>query len=91
VGIGHRATGFGRFAGKLLVGNFADGRINAFDPFSGSFLGQLRDDHGRRITIDGLWGLRVGNAATGGPATVLFGAGPDGETHGLLGALNPAP
>jgi uncharacterized protein (TIGR03118 family) len=82
---------FGRFAGDLLVGNFGDGRISVFDSLSGAFLGQLRDEHGRRITIDGLWGLRVGTAASGGPNTVLFSAGPNGEANGLLGALNPAP
>lgn len=83
-------NGFGRISGKLLVGDFGDGRINVFDPFSGRFLGQLRGEHGRPITIDGLWGLQAGTAATGGPSTVLFSAGPNGEQDGLLGSINPA-
>ena len=81
-------AGFGRLAGKLLVGNFGDGRINVFDALTGGFRGQLRDEHRRPITIDGLWGLLPGNGATGGPASVLFSAGPDDEANGLLGALD---
>jgi uncharacterized protein (TIGR03118 family) len=82
------ATGFGRFSAKLLVGNFGDGRINVFDPFSGRFLGQLQGEHGRPITIDGLWALKPGTASTGGTSTVLFSAGLNGEQDGLLGSIN---
>jgi uncharacterized protein (TIGR03118 family) len=82
---------FGRFAGKLLVGDFGDGRINVFDPFAPQrFLGQLRDEHHRAISIDGLWALRVGTATTGGTGTVLFTAGINSEQDGLLGSINPA-
>ena len=80
--------GFGRFAGKLLAGNFGDGRINVFDPFTGAFLGQLRGERGGPIIIDGLWGLIVGNPTVGGPNTVLFSAGINDEANGLVGALN---
>jgi len=82
-------AGFGRFAGKLLVGNFGDGRINVLDALSGAFKGQLRDDHRQPIVIDGLWGLLVGNGATGGPGSVLFSAGLNDEADGLLGTLTP--
>ena len=51
---------FGNFSNALLVGNFGDGRINAFDAASGAFLGQLTDRRGNPITIDGLWGLDFG-------------------------------
>jgi uncharacterized protein (TIGR03118 family) len=81
---------FGDFAGKLLVGDFGDGRINVFDPFSGRFLAQLRNEAHRPIAIDGLWGLKVGTAATAGTGTVLFSAGINGEADGLLGALTAA-
>jgi uncharacterized protein (TIGR03118 family) len=82
---------FGPFAGKLLVGNFGDGRISVFDPFRPQhFLGQLRDEHHRAIAIDGLWALRVGTAGTGGTGTVLFTAGINDEQDGLLGSINPA-
>src|SRR5262249_4604719 len=60
----------------LLVGNFGDGRINAFDASTGGLLGQLKDSDGEPIQIDGLWGLKVGNGGTGGNAnTVYFTAG----------------
>ncbi|HEY0487580.1 MAG TPA: TIGR03118 family protein [Mycobacteriales bacterium] len=80
-------AGFGRFSGALLVGNFGDGRINAFDRRSGAFLGSLRDERGRILRIDGLWALQPGTASTGGTRSVLFSAGPAGESHGLLGLL----
>ncbi len=58
-GVAQAPQGFGAASGALLIGNFGDGRINAFDPVSGRFLGSLRSSHGRRIDIDGLWALRV--------------------------------
>jgi len=78
---------FGQFSGDLLVGNFGDGRIHAFDPESGEVLGILRGTSGKPLAIDGLWGLIVGNTAAGGPDSVWFSAGPDDESHGLLGVL----
>jgi uncharacterized protein (TIGR03118 family) len=78
---------FGQFAGDLLIGNFGDGRIHAFNPNTGAVLGILRGTSGKPLAIDGLWGLLVGDAAAGGPDAVWFSAGPDGESHGLLGVL----
>jgi uncharacterized protein (TIGR03118 family) len=78
---------FGAFSGDLLVGNFGDGRIHAFDPRTGRLLGTLRSAHGQPIVIDGLWGLLIGDAVAGGPDAVWFSAGPDGEAHGLLGTI----
>jgi uncharacterized protein (TIGR03118 family) len=82
--------GFGPFSGKLLVGNFGNGRIHAYSLFSGRFDGTLRTEHHKPITIDGLWALQVGTATTGGTGTLLFSAGLNGEADGLVGALNPA-
>ena len=84
------ASGFGRFSGALLVGNFGDGRINAYDPSDGAFLGRLRHEDGSPIEIEGLWALRFGNGVTGTPTTLLFTAGIDDEAHGLFGAIEPA-
>jgi uncharacterized protein (TIGR03118 family) len=84
------ASGFGRFSGALLVGNFGDGRINAYDPSTGEFLGRLRHEDGSPIEIEGLWALRFGNGVTGNPTTLLFTAGIDDEAHGLFGAIEPA-
>jgi uncharacterized protein (TIGR03118 family) len=73
----------------LLVGNFGNGFIHAFDASTGSQLGRLDDPDGQPIHIDGLWALKVGNGAAGGDQnTVYFTAGPFGESHGLFGSLS---
>jgi uncharacterized protein (TIGR03118 family) len=75
----------------LLVGNFGDGLIHAFDAASGSALGTLNDPDGEPIQVDGLWALQVGNGGKGGVASaVYFTAGPFGESHGLFGSLTTA-
>jgi uncharacterized protein (TIGR03118 family) len=78
---------FGKFGGALLVGNFGDGHINAYDPTTGRHLGELRQEHGRPIVIDGLWALSFGNGNAAKTGELLFSAGPDSETHGLLGKI----
>ena len=83
--------GFGPFGGKLLVGNFGNGRIHAYGLFSGRPDGTLRTKHHKPITIDGLWALQFGTATTGGTGTLLFSAGLNDEADGLVGAINPAP
>jgi uncharacterized protein (TIGR03118 family) len=86
-------AGFGDFSGDLLVGNFGDGRINAFDPTTGTYLGTLSQSPDHPLEIDGLWGLKFGNGGNGGSTTTLYyAAGPDDETHGLFGKItaNPA-
>ena len=80
---------FGTFAGDLLVGNFGDGRIHAFDPRTGRLDGTLRDGHHRELVIDGLWGLIQGDPVAGGADSLWFSAGPADESHGLLGMLQP--
>jgi uncharacterized protein (TIGR03118 family) len=95
---------FGAFGGALLIGNFGDGAINAFDPVSGMLLGALQDGKGATLHISGLWGLTFGNGSQATPAAVPAGgstdtlyfaagiAGPDAvEDHGLLGTIQPAP
>ncbi len=75
----------------LLVGNFGDGLIHAYDANTGKFLTTLKDPDGEPVQIDGLWGLRVGNGGQGGDAnTVYFTAGLDHEAHGLFGSLATA-
>ncbi len=80
---------FGKYAGALLVGNFGDGKIGAYTD-GGEYLGFLRDRDNDVIAIDGLWALLPGTANSGGTDAVWFSAGPDEETHGLLGVLRPA-
>lgn len=81
-------AGFGDFANALLVGNFGDGRIHAFDPNTGKELGTLGASPMHPLVIEGLWGLAFGNGRTAGDAnTLYFAAGPGGETHGLFGKV----
>jgi len=92
-GIALAPDDFGRFSNKLLIGNFGNGHINAFDLGSGKNVGELHGPHGA-IVIDGLWGLDFGNGSVAfkTPAnTLYFTAGPDAETHGLFGRLDVLP
>jgi uncharacterized protein (TIGR03118 family) len=87
-------SGFGSFSGDLLVGNFGDGLINAFDPANGMFAGTLDGPNGDPLTNQGLWGLHFGNGAFGQNLdTLYFTAGIPGggsvEDHGLFGAIDP--
>jgi uncharacterized protein (TIGR03118 family) len=89
--------GFGRFGGDLLVGNFGDGRINAYRRGAAgwAFDGTLRDARGRPVVVDGLWGLAFGNGRLAGPRdTLFFSSGPhewrgatEQSVHGLLGSI----
>lgn len=91
-GIAFAPDGFGDYSGKLLVGNFGDGTIVAFDPATHKAIDYLRDEQGHVISINGLWGLQFGNGASLGQADALyFAAGPKGETEGLFGRLVAAP
>lgn len=78
---------FGGLGRDLLVGNFGDGAINAYNPRSGHFEGRLVNEDGNPIQIDGLWALRFGNGTFGTPNGLLFTAGIADEEHGLLGEI----
>jgi uncharacterized protein (TIGR03118 family) len=81
---------FGAFGGDILVGNFGDGRIHAYDPTTGAFEGELSRPGGGPVVIDGLWGLRFAPATPGaGPNTAFFTAGLNHEADGLFGTLVP--
>jgi uncharacterized protein (TIGR03118 family) len=87
-GVAMAPASFGQFGGALLVGNFGDGWINAFDPVSGKYLGALRDAAGKAIHTDGLWGISFGNGVAGQASNALyFAAGPAGESHGVYGVI----
>jgi uncharacterized protein (TIGR03118 family) len=92
-GLALAPSSFGPFSGDLLVGNFGNGRISAYERgLRGDkwvFRGQLRrGDDGNLIAIDGLWAIAFGNGSAAGPTTSLyFAAGPDGEAHGLFGSI----
>lgn len=85
-------AGFGKFSNRLLVGNFGDGRINAYDLATGEFVGRLKGTDHRPIQIDGLWGIAFGNGFLSQPVnTLFFAAGPGDEQHGLYGRIDLAP
>lgn len=81
-------AGFGPFAGAILVGNFGDGKIGAYNAATGAFIDFLRDANGAIIAIDGLWGLQFGPTSTS--TTLYFASGPGDEAHGLVGTITPA-
>ena len=94
-GVALAPSDFGRFSGCLIVGNFGDGRINAFcqNPSGkGAYhpSGALKQGQ-KPLVIDGLWGIGFGNNAAAGPSNVLyFAAGPDDETNGYFGKIEAA-
>ena len=89
-GVALAPAGFGTFSNALLVGNFGDGKINAYNPATGDFLGTLGKADGTPIVIDGLWGIAFGNGinATQPTTTLFFASGPADETHGLYGRID---
>lgn len=89
---------FGDFSNTLLVGNFGDGRINAFDLTSGQSVGRLTYKDGSPVALEGLWALAFGNGRTGGDANTLYftaavSGGPSGQKgdHGVFGSITVAP
>jgi uncharacterized protein (TIGR03118 family) len=79
---------FGQFGNALLVGNVADGHINAYNPHTGAFRGQLDGANGNPISIPGLWSLKFGNDGLAGSSdTLFFTAGINGYADGLFGSL----
>jgi len=92
-GLAMAPANFGQFSNTLLVANnVPDGRINAFDPTSGAFLGTLRDANGQAIVIDQLWAIQFGNGGNGGkPNELFFTAGPNNYAKGLFGKITANP
>ncbi len=81
-------AGFGRFAGDLLVGNFGDGTIDAFDPGTGAFVAAMTNPDGSTFRQAGIWGMSFGNGFANQPAgTLFFAAGPT-PTTGVYGRVD---
>jgi len=88
-GVARASFAFGRFSGDILIGNFGDGQINAFDS-DGNFLGTLKDSKGKPVVIEGLWTLTLGGGRNSSSDTLYFTAGINGEADGLFGTITPA-
>lgn len=92
-GVTMAPAGFGQFGGDLLVGNFGDGTINAFDPVTGAFLGTLSDVNGTAIVNSDLWSLqfRSSSQSTFDSNTLFFTAGINNQADGLFGEIQVTP
>jgi uncharacterized protein (TIGR03118 family) len=90
-GVARASFTFGEFSGDILVGNFGDGTINAYDPATGNFRGTVRDVNNKPLVIDGLWTLTLGGGKNSNPNTLYLTAGPNGEADGLFGTITPIP
>ena len=93
-GLAMAPASFGKFANDMLVGNFGDGVINAFDPATGHWLGTVSGPNGRPLANDGLWALTFGGAlnsenTVSSPGTLFFSAGLNDEADGLFGRIDP--
>jgi uncharacterized protein (TIGR03118 family) len=87
-GVALAPANFGDLSNDLLVGNFGNGLINAFNPSTGAFVSRLNDGNGSPIVIESLWGLSFGNGAAAGATNALnFSAGTDREQHGTFGVI----
>ncbi len=89
-GVAIAPASFGAFGGDLLVGNFGDGTINAYDASTFALNGQLQDTTGKPITNDRLWEILFGQNGTGDPSTLYFSAGVNNEKGGLFGSITAA-
>jgi len=92
-GIAVAPNGFGNLGGDLLVGNFGNGEVNAFDPTTGAFVETLSDTSGRPIVNSGLWELkfRTNGGSSSNPNALYFDAGINGEADGLFGYIQSTP
>ncbi|MDQ1390399.1 MAG: hypothetical protein QOF56_3853 [Acidobacteriaceae bacterium] len=90
-GIAVAPRNFGRLSNTLLISNNTDrGTINAFDGLTGQFVGRMRDEDGKVIVIDQLWGIDFGDGkgANGNPNELFFTAGPSGNLAGTFGVIH---
>jgi uncharacterized protein (TIGR03118 family) len=88
-GMAMAPANFGPLSNALLVANSGNGRINAFDPRTGVFLGALSNSSATAVAIDGLHGIAFGNDRNSQPGnTLFFAAGPGGGTHGAYGRID---
>lgn len=85
------SSGFGALSGTALIGNFGDGRINAFNAATGKAMSNVHNAAGKPVVNAGLWDMVFGAGGTGDPNTLYITAGPGGEAHGLFAGLKVVP
>lgn len=96
-GITQAPADFGKFSNDILVGNFGDSHLSAFNPTTGAFVGQLNNATGQPVVLTGglpgpntkgLWGIGFGNGGNSGATNVLyFASGINAEADGMFGSL----
>jgi uncharacterized protein (TIGR03118 family) len=82
-------SNFGPLSGMLLIGNFGDGRVNAYNPSTGASAGQLMGSKGQPLGAAGMWALVFGNGSVGARNTLFFAAGPGDQSQGVFGSFTP--
>lgn len=88
-GVAQAPANFGPLSGDVLIGNFGEGTINAFDPTSGQFVGTVKMPNGAAFVQAGLWGIAFGNGLDNQPVnTLFFAAGPNDEADGVYGRID---
>jgi uncharacterized protein (TIGR03118 family) len=88
-GIALAPSDFGALSGKVLVGNFGDGQINAFEPATGAFVSALNDGTGHAFSVPGLWGIAFGNDSSNqSHNTLYYAAGTNDEANGDYGRID---
>jgi uncharacterized protein (TIGR03118 family) len=80
---------FGELSGDMLIGDFGDGRISAWDPKTSEFIDWIRDTDGQPIELGSLWALDFGGGEFASPQTLYFTTGLVDEGDGLFGTLTP--
>jgi uncharacterized protein (TIGR03118 family) len=90
-GITLAPAGFGALGGDLLVGNFGNGQINAFNPTTGAFVGTVDGANGNPLVNGNLWALEVRTASGFDTNGVYITAGINGQTDGLFSVIDAAP
>jgi len=73
-GIAAAPPNFGPLSNTLLVSNNSvNGTINGFDPITGKFVGTIKDENGKPIILNNLWGIAFGGGnKTNGAQNELF-------------------
>src|SRR6516165_9839446 len=89
-GIAAAPPNFGPLSNTLLIGNNTNqGTINAFDGFTGQFVGRVKNTSGKAIVINQLWGIDFGDGlgANGPTGRLFFAAGPGNNLAGTFGSI----
>ncbi|WP_395064675.1 TIGR03118 family protein [Paraburkholderia silvatlantica] len=88
-GIAQAPASFGSMSGAILIGNFGNGAINAFNASNGQSMGPLTGSNGKALVEPGVWGMAFGNDLSNQPSsTLFFAAGPNDEADGVYGRID---